>query len=423
MLNNKKENITPSKIVLIFLSLSFLFCFSMFYRAFMAVISSDLMGDLHINAEKLGILGAAFFYCFAILQIPLGPMLDRIAPGIVIGFFSLTGGLGVLLFSISESFTLSLIGRVLMGAGAACALMGAFKVFTIIFPKDRFATVSGLFIAVGTIGSLLATSPFAYLSATIGWRTTLVLFGLMTIALACSVFWILRSIKPGEKTNRSTDGCQQKINIFHAGKLILGSLPFWQISALAFCQYGTFIALQGLWLGVYLIDIGGYSSIQAGHMLSVLALGHALGSPCAGWLSDKIFCSKKRATLCGLSLYCLSMIPLLGLFKIHSVAWYIMIYFSLSFFRAFGVLIHGHVKELYPTDLAGTAMAWTNFFVAAGSAFFMQLMGKVIELFPHTGQAYSLTAYRTSFLICFISMAVSLIWYAFSKEETALSKD
>jgi len=53
----------------------------------MAVISSDLVADLHLNAERLGILGAAFFYSFALLQIPLGPLLDRIAPGIVIGFF------------------------------------------------------------------------------------------------------------------------------------------------------------------------------------------------------------------------------------------------------------------------------------------------------------------------------------------------
>jgi MFS family permease len=423
MLNPKEENIIQQKVFLIFLVLSILFCFSMFYRAFMAVISSDLVGDLHLNAERLGILGAAFFYSFALLQIPLGPLLDRFAPGTVIGFFSLTAGLGALLFSFSESFTMSMIGRILIGAGGACALMGALKVFTIIFPKNKFATVSGVFIAVGTAGSYLATSPFAYFSNKMGWRTTLVIFGVITIALGLSVFWILRNVKTESNTVTSAPSSQQKINIFQAAKIIGGSLSFWQISALAFCQYGTFIGLQGLWLGVYLMDIGGYSSVQAGHILSVLAIGHAVGSPFAGWLSDKVFRSKKWTAFCGLSLYCLSMLPLLGIFTIQGVAWYVTIYFSLGFFRAFGMLLYGHVKELYPADLAGTAMTWTNFFIAAGSAFFLQLMGKVIELFPRTGQSYSLSAYRASFLICLISMVVSLIFYAFSKKEIGFLKD
>jgi len=405
------------KIAPIFLTLSALFCFSMFYRALVAIISPDLVRDLHLSAEKLGILGAAFFYSFAILQIPLGPLLDRITPGIIIGFFSLTAGLGVLLFAVSESFSTALIGRVLVGAGMACALMGALKVFTVIFPRHRFATVSGMFIALGTLGSFLATSPLAYLSAKIGWRTTLVLFGLATIALAFSAFWVLRNVKPETKINVSARRCQQKTDLLQAVKIIVGSLSFWQISALAFCQYGTFIGLQGLWLGLYLIDIRGYSPMQAGHMLSVLAIGNALGSPCAGWLSDKVFPSKKAAALCGLSLYCLSMLPLLGVFALHGIFWYVVVFFLIGFFRASGMLLYGHVAELYSTDLAGTAMTWVNLFLAAGGAFFIQIMGKVIELFPHAGQVYPESAYHASFLICFISMLASLIFYAFSKKE------
>jgi MFS family permease len=350
-------------------------------------------------------------------------LLDRISPRIVMGCSFLTGGFGVLLFSISRSFTSALIGRVLIGAGMACALLGALKIFTVIFPKHRFATLSGLLIAFGAVGSFLATSPFAYLSVKLGWRTALALFGLATIALSFVVFWILGNIKPEKKINESTPRYEQKLTIFQAAKIVLGSLSFWQISALTFCQYGTFISLQGLWLGLYLTEINGYSSVQTGHMLSVLAIGGVLGSPCAGWLSDKIFRSTKEVGLCGLSLYCLSMVPLLGIFAIHSVVWYVVIYFSIGFFRGFGILLYAHVRELYPVDLAATAMAWTSFFTAAGSAFFMQLMGKAIQLFPHTGQSYSQSAYHFSFLICFVSMAASLIFYAFSKKDMGFLKN
>ena len=64
-----------SKHFFIFSILSALFTLSMFYRVSSAVIAPDLMRDLGLNAENLGLLGGAFFYSFALLQIPMGPML------------------------------------------------------------------------------------------------------------------------------------------------------------------------------------------------------------------------------------------------------------------------------------------------------------------------------------------------------------
>jgi len=411
-----EEKTVQPKVFLIFLTLAALFCFSMFHRALVAVISPDLMRDLSLDAEKLGILGAVFFYAFALVQLPLGPLLDRFSPGLIMGLSSLIAGAGVLLFGISESFLGATIGRILVGAGMACVLMGSLKVFTMIFPKQRFATVSGLFIAVGTLGSFLATSPLAWLDIKMGWRMTLLFFGLATMVLGLAVFSILRSIQPKKMTDTSAM-CGQGQNLLQTVKTIAGSLSFWQISALAFCQYGTYIALQGLWLGLYLIESRGYSAVGAGHILAMLVVGNALGSLCAGWLSDRVFSSKKVASLFGLGLYCLSMIPLLGILPLQGVIWDGMIHFSIGFFRAFGVLLYGHVKDLYPMDLAGTAMTWVNFFVAAGGAFFMHFMGKVIEIFPRTGQIYSQSAYHAAFRICFVSMAASLVFYAFSRKE------
>jgi len=85
-----------SKHFFIFSILSALFTLSMFYRVSSAVIAPDLMRDLGLNAENLGMLGGAFFYSFALLQIPMGPMLDRIGPRIVIDSFSMIGALGAL---------------------------------------------------------------------------------------------------------------------------------------------------------------------------------------------------------------------------------------------------------------------------------------------------------------------------------------
>jgi hypothetical protein len=81
------------------------------------------------------------------------------------------------------------------------------------------------------------------------------------------------------------------------------------------------------------------------------------------------------------------------------------------------MVIYAHAKELFPIGISGTVMTWINFFTMAGGAVFMPALGKVIEWFPRTDHSYPAEAYHLSFLICFIGMAASLIFYAFSKKE------
>ena len=103
------ETSQPSKLFFIFSVLSGLFTLSMFYRVSSAVIAPNLMHDLGLNAENLGILGGAFFYSFALLQIPMGPMLDRMGPRIVITSFSMIGALGAFVFACGNSFLVVLL--------------------------------------------------------------------------------------------------------------------------------------------------------------------------------------------------------------------------------------------------------------------------------------------------------------------------
>src|SRR4030042_1567356 len=72
------------KSFLIFSILSALYILSMFYRVSNAIIAPNLIQDLGLDAETLGIPRGSFFYSFALLQIPMGPMLDRIGPRIII---------------------------------------------------------------------------------------------------------------------------------------------------------------------------------------------------------------------------------------------------------------------------------------------------------------------------------------------------
>jgi predicted MFS family arabinose efflux permease len=407
----------PFRLFLIFITLSALYTLSMFYRVSNAVIAPNLIQDLSLDAETLGILGGAFFYSFALLQIPMGPMLDRIGPRMIMTFFSWIGALGAFLFAFGTSFQTALLGRILIGAGMASILMGSLKVFTLQFPLEKFATLMGTLVSVGTMGSILAASPLAYLTATIGWRMTFLTAGTVTVVLAFSTFFILGGEKRDHANFPSSPSSQPEIKILQSFRLILGSLAFWQIAAVAFFRFGTFMGLQGLWLGPYLMDIKGCSPVQTGNLLILLAIGAIVGGPISGRLADRIFRSSKGVALWGLSLYTLSLLPLLGIFEIQNPLWYGLIFFFNGFLGAFGMLIYSHAKSLFSIAISGTVMTWVNFFTMAGAAVFMPALGKIIESFPHVGYSYPAKAYHLSFFICFLGMVVSIIFYAFSKSE------
>ena len=80
------------------------------------------------------------------------------------------------------------------------------------------------------------------------------------------------------------------------------------------------------------------------------------------------------------------------------------------------MLIYAHAKEMFPTAILGTVVTFVNFFTMAGGAGFMPALGRMIESFPGPGTV-SGRSLSSCFLICFLGMAVSLIFYAFSKTE------
>ena len=412
--NSMAEQPQPLRLFFIFSTLSALYILSMFYRVSNAVIAPNLTQDLGLNAETLGILGGAYFYSFTLLQIPLGPMLDRIRPRIVVTSSALVGAIGALLFAFGDSYPAALWGRILIGAGMASILMGSLKVFTLQFPLEKFTTLMGTFISVGTLGSILAASPLAYLTSTIGWRMIFIIAGGTTAVLALLTFLILGR----EKRNlESLTSSQPEIRILQSFRLILGSLAFWQIGVVAFFRFGISMGLQGLWLGPYLMDIKGYSPIQTGHLLILSAIGMIVAGPISGQFSDRVFRSSKNVALWGLSLYALSLLPLVGIFKIENPLWFGLILFFNGFFNTFGMVIYSHAKDLFPITISGTVMTGVNFFTMAGGAIFMPALGKIIESFPRMGHSYPAEAYHLSFLICFLGMAASLVFYGFSKKE------
>jgi MFS family permease len=350
------------------------FVLSMFYRVSPSIIAPQLTKDLGLDPAQLSDLTAAFFYAFAACQIPLGVVLDRIGIRWPMACLSLVGAGAAAWFAASSGHVDSIASRALLGFGMSCGLMGPLSLFARWFPPRMFATISGLLVAVGALGQILASTPLALLDQAVGWRGSYYIFAAINLMQAFAVLLVVRDNPPGQEPPPIASG-----NPFRGlGKLLL--MPaYWGISLGTFCRFGCLMAVQGLWAGPFLIYGLGYGAVEAGNALLCLSLGYMLGLPLFGRVSDNWLRTRKWVIMPSLLFFAGLLLsfawwrPGLNLFWIYTA------FALLGVSNAPGQIMYAHIKELVPKEYTSTAMTSVNLFTMLGPAAFMQATGLIIK--------------------------------------------
>ncbi len=395
-----------------------LFVLSQFHRVANAVVASDLQRDLGLSSEALGAVSAAFFYAFAVAQLPLAVFLDRLGARWSMTLLSLVGAAGAVVFALAEGRAGATAGRVLLGIGMAGNLMGSLKLVGHWFSPREFATVSGVVAGLGTLGNVLATTPLALLSGAVGWRRSFLL-GAAATALLAAVFWLLVRERPGGRGG--TLGPEEPLPLRRMAATLLGSRDYWLISLGAFCRYGSFAALQGLWAGPWLVEVAGLSPLAAANLLLLLNLSFVAGAPLGGWLSDRVLDSRRRLVLVGLAGTAVAEVALAFGGRETGLPTLALLMAALGVTASFGQVIYAHAREVMPPAMSGMAMTGVNFFVMLGAATFLHGMGWVLDRGP--GPARSPAGYRAAFLLAAGAVALSFLGYLATRERRADGAD
>ncbi len=285
---------------LIFSLSTSLFFISQFYRVSNAVIAPMLIRDLSLDTEGLGLISASFFYAFALTQIPISLFLDKLGPKLLMTALSAIGILGAFVFSWADSLALGVTGRVLLGAGMACNLMGTFKLLTLWFSPRKFATLMGIVIAIGTVGNMGATTPLVVLVESIGWRAGFQVIAVINL-LVILAFYVVVCDPPAKSSDDQDHAPSISLHdVFGNIQLLFKRKDYWIISFSTLVRYGVYAAFQALWAGPFLMEVMGYSAITTGNLILLLNFGMILGGPCWGALSDRLFKARKGAIMGGL---------------------------------------------------------------------------------------------------------------------------
>jgi sugar phosphate permease len=406
----------------VFIMACLLFILSQFYRASIAVITPDLISELGLDTRGLSLISASFFYTFAVMQIPISMYLDAIGPRIAMAALSLLGVAGALVFASGESIGALVIGRLLMGAGMACNLMGALKLITLWFAPSRFATMSALVLSFGTLGSMAAATPLVLMVQSIGWRMTFMLISGINLLLVVFFFLMVRD-RPNEPDSNeiplavSTDFSEIRATI----RNLLREKDYWIISLTTFCRYGIFAAVQSLWAGPYLMTVIGISPVATGNLLLLMGVGLIVGSPLCGWFSDSLFKTRKGVIIAGLTGMSLVLAILACLSPGANLIVLSLLFFSFGCFTSSGQIVYAHIKERMPLESAGTAMTGVNFFTMVGVAAFLQGLGYLMQyLYP--GESLGAPAFRVAFLFCTACLVFTTGLYCLTVETLGKGK-
>jgi predicted MFS family arabinose efflux permease len=388
---------------------------SMFYRVSVAVISPSLADDLHLTSAQLGTLAAAFFYAFAFSQFPLGLALDRIGPRVTMATLGLVGVAGSTLFAFSHTFGQVVAGRLLLGMGMSCNLMGALSLIAAWFPVNRFAYLSGVLVALGVLGNMAAATPLVFLARSLGWRQSFIAIAMVN-AIQVAAFYLAVWDRPGGRAHggfRGSASLKGTVALFR-------NYSYWAISFAAFVRYGFFVALQGLWAGLFLMNGLGMRMVSAGNTILGMGLGIMVGLPFSGRLSDTWLRSRKHVVWPTLILF-----GLLALWfpfwDARPSEWLVYgAFFATGMLSATGQVMFAHIKELVPTDLTARAMTGVNFFVMLGGAVFTQLIGLVIGDDPSNLKRPG--DFASAWYLGAGSMFLAAIFYFFTTESKVLRR-
>ena len=398
---------------IIFILCSLHLFISQLYRTTNAVLAPWLIQDLRLDTEGLGLLSAGFFYAFALTQIPISIFLDKIGAKRLMIALSFVGMAGAVMFSLAQGLEMGLAGRMLLGVGMACNLMGPLKLLTEWFPPSRFATASGLLYAIGTLGNIVAATPLVLLVEQLGWRPSFQAVIAVHLLLTLALFGVVQD-RPQAKNAAAAPAASGAP--FRNLGILTRSKDYWIISAGTFVRYGTHAALQTLWAGPLLMEALEFSPVQAGNILMAMNVGLIVGGPVWGAVSDRVFKTPKWVVAGGLLMLALITFGLRALPPGTSVLVAGAVFLAFGIASASGMHVYAHIKALVPKDMAGAAMAGTNFFTMMGPAVFLQGIGIAMQgLYPEASRGPQ--AFGTALLICVVCQAGIGVLYLFTRSK------
>ena len=359
-------------------SAALFFFYEFIQMNFFNAISPQLLASFSMTADQLAKLSSYYFYANLFFLFPAGLILDRFSTRKVILSSMFVCVLGTFLFSLSTQIHTAAIFRFLTGIGSAFCFLSCIRLASRWFPARKMALISGLIVTMAMLGGFVAQTPMTKLTEMIGWRHTVMLdagFGLLIMLLIASV---VKDYPESKKAHLAQQKDQLKeIGFFSNARQAYFNTQNW-LCGLYTCLMNMPVSVLGALMGqLYLEQVQHFSPTDASIITSMIFLGTVVGSPTAGFISDKLG-RRKLPMLVGsvISLLIVAMI----MSSIHPSFWSLLFLFlALGFFSSTQVISYPTVAESNSPIITASAVSVVSFSVISGYPIAQQLFGRFLD--------------------------------------------
>ena len=348
------------------------FALSQAYRTVAAIMATSLQAEFGLSPQALGVFAGSFHFAFGAMQLFMGIGID--VYGVrrtVLAAFPLAV-CGAALSALAPHYQALLWGQVLIGVGCAPAFLVCTVFIARQFAASRFAQVSGVSMALGTLGMLFTGTPLAWLVQHLSWRAGFAVLGGVSALAWLGIFRAVQEpaapAGPAGPAGAPRESLAQAIARF--GALFL--LPHtWGIVVLGSVTYAAFISLRGLWLGPLLIERHGFSVVESGHVALAVSVVSLCGPLIFGRIDPGPATRRRWIVACTLAVAALFLGFALAERTWVDVAGALLV----GVLSGYIILQYADVRAAYPAALTGRAMAVFTMAMFLGVAAMQWLTG------------------------------------------------
>jgi MFS family permease len=330
------------------------FCISYIDRAAISIALNQIGRDFHLQAADLGIVISAFFFGYAIMQVPGGWLADRIgSKPVVIATIAMCS-----LFTVMTGFAWSLFSliaiRFIFGIAEGGFPPASIKAIAELFSKEASPKMSTLLMSSNYAGSMVAPLIMAPLIIWLGWRHAFTAIGVAGIAFA--VVYLVSIPRTGSDAPAAQAG--GRVSAAEARELLKNPL-LWQLLTVWF---GLSCVNKGLdsWMPTYLLQQRGLDLKAVGLLTPIPFVLATISTAIGGWVMTRFFAEKEKYLLIGSST--LSGIFLYAMYKSETITALIVFQSLLYFFKSFVLAtVIALPTKLLRAHQIGTGIGMINF--------------------------------------------------------------
>ena len=252
---------------------------SHFYSLCLPPLFLAWQSTFHVTFTELGLAVALMAGASAVLQTPVGFLVDRYGARRFLIGGALLMSLCITAMGFATSFWQILVLAPLSGMGNSVFHPADYAILSGSVDKDRMGRAFALHTFSGNLGFAAAPPLMALLAITIGWRGSLIMVGLLGVPVAVSI--VLQSgILKDQVRHEPT----------HAGPVLSGRELLLSRTMLLFFAFFLLGSMAGAgvqsWLITVLYTVKGLTLAVASSALTGYMFGSSIGVLVGGWFAD-----------------------------------------------------------------------------------------------------------------------------------------